>query len=113
MLKPALQLRLGQQLTMTPQLQQAIKLLQLPVLELQAQVLQALETNVMLEVEEEETPELTSLDAAQTSQHEAAPDDAAPAEDEVVVEMADPWEDSSAPAGEKPTSDDDDRPLEF
>ena len=33
MLKPALQLRLGQQLTMTPQLQQAIKLLQLPVLE--------------------------------------------------------------------------------
>jgi len=33
MLKPALQLKLGQQLTMTPQLQQAIRLLQLPVLE--------------------------------------------------------------------------------
>jgi RNA polymerase sigma-54 factor len=113
MLKPALQLRLGQQLTMTPQLQQAIKLLQLPVLELQAQVLQALETNVMLEVEEEEAPELTSLDAGQTSQDEAAADDTAPAEDEVVVEMADPWEDASAPAGEKRTSDDDDRPLEF
>jgi RNA polymerase sigma-54 factor len=32
MLKPALQLKLGQQLTMTPQLQQAIKLLQMPVL---------------------------------------------------------------------------------
>ena len=29
MLKPSLQLRLGQQLTMTPQLQQAIRLLQL------------------------------------------------------------------------------------
>ena len=41
MLKPALQLKLGQQLTMTPQLQQAIKLLQLPVLELQAQVQEA------------------------------------------------------------------------
>ncbi|MDH5227909.1 MAG: RNA polymerase factor sigma-54, partial [Gammaproteobacteria bacterium] len=52
MLKPALQLKLGQQLTMTPQLQQAIKLLQLPVLELQAQVMEALETNVMLEQEE-------------------------------------------------------------
>jgi RNA polymerase sigma-54 factor len=112
MLKPALQLRLGQQLTMTPQLQQAIKLLQLPVLELQAQVLQALETNVMLEVEEEESQDATSLDADQASQDESAAD-AAPAEDEVVVEMADPWEDSSAPAGEKRSSDDDDRPLEF
>jgi len=62
MLKPALQLRLGQQLTMTPQLQQAIRLLQLPVLELQAQVQQALESNVMLEAEEDEVVELTSLD---------------------------------------------------
>jgi RNA polymerase sigma-54 factor len=53
MLKPALQLRLGQQLTMTPQLQQAIRLLQLPVLELQAQIREALETNVMLESEDE------------------------------------------------------------
>ena len=55
MLKPALQLRLGQQLTMTPQLQQAIRLLQLPVLELQAQIREALESNVMLEAEEEDT----------------------------------------------------------
>ena len=62
MLKPALQLRLGQQLTMTPQLQQAIKLLQLPVLELQAQVQLALESNVMLEVEDEESQELTPLE---------------------------------------------------
>ena len=53
MLKPALQLKLGQQLTMTPQLQQAIRLLQLPVLELQAQIREALETNVMLESEDE------------------------------------------------------------
>src|SRR5207344_1581088 len=53
MLKPALQLKLGQQLTMTPQLQQAIRLLQLPVLELQAQIREALETNVMLEAEDE------------------------------------------------------------
>ncbi|HEY5754715.1 MAG TPA: RNA polymerase factor sigma-54 [Steroidobacter sp.] len=53
MLKPALQLRLGQQLTMTPQLQQAIRLLQLPVLELQQQIREALESNVMLESEDE------------------------------------------------------------
>ena len=34
MLKPSLQLKVGQTLTMTPQLQQAIRLLQLPVLDL-------------------------------------------------------------------------------
>ena len=49
MLKPALQLRLGQQLTMTPQLQQAIRLLQLPIVELEMEIQQALEGNVMLE----------------------------------------------------------------
>ena len=53
MLKPSLQLRIGQQLTMTPQLQQAIRLLQLPSLDLQAHVRETLETNVMLEAEEE------------------------------------------------------------
>ena len=49
MLKPSLQLRLGQQLTMTPQLQQAIRLLQMPTLELQAHIREQLESNVMLE----------------------------------------------------------------
>src|SRR5882672_3214454 len=56
MLKPSLQLKLTQQLTMTPQLQQAIRLLQLPIMELQTQIQQALDDNVMLEVEESETP---------------------------------------------------------
>jgi len=112
MLKPALQLRLGQQLTMTPQLQQAIKLLQLPVLELQAQVQLALESNVMLEVEEEESQELTPLEQQQAV--DQAPDaDEGPREEEVSVEMVDPWDDTSTPAGEKRTNDDDDRPLEF
>src|ERR1700692_1542530 len=53
LVKPSLQLRIGQQLTMTPQLQQAIRLLQLPSLDLQAHVRETLETNVMLEAEEE------------------------------------------------------------
>ena len=43
MLKPSLQLKLGQTLTMTPQLQQAIRLLQLPALELQAHIRELLE----------------------------------------------------------------------
>ena len=42
MLKPALQLKLGQQLTMTPQLQQAIRLLQLPALDLQQTIREGL-----------------------------------------------------------------------
>ena len=50
MLKPSLQLKLGQSLAMTPQLQQAIRLLQLPVLDLNAQIQEALEENIMLEM---------------------------------------------------------------
>ena len=53
-MKQSLNLRLGQQLSMTPQLQQAIKLLQMSTLELQQEIQQALESNMMLEVNEEE-----------------------------------------------------------
>lgn len=55
-MKQALQLRLGQQLTMTPQLQQAIRLLQLPAAELNLEIREALESNLMLETDEEATP---------------------------------------------------------
>jgi RNA polymerase sigma-54 factor len=48
-MKQTIQLRLGQQLTMTPQLQQAIKLLQLSTLDLQREIQEALESNLMLE----------------------------------------------------------------
>lgn len=51
-MKVSLQLKLGQQLTMTPQLQQAIRLLQLSTLDLQNEIHEALETNPMLEVDE-------------------------------------------------------------
>ena len=52
-MKPTLQLKLGQHLTMTPQLQQAIRLLQLSTLELQSEVQQVLEENPLLEQDEE------------------------------------------------------------
>jgi RNA polymerase sigma-54 factor len=48
-MKPTLHLQLGQHLTMTPQLQQAIRLLQLSTLELQAEIQEALDANPMLE----------------------------------------------------------------
>ena len=62
MLKPTLQLKLGQTLTMTPQLQQAIRLLQLPVLDLNAQIQEALEENIMLEMEDLPDVPTTSAD---------------------------------------------------
>ncbi|MDO9370998.1 MAG: RNA polymerase factor sigma-54 [Gammaproteobacteria bacterium] len=53
-MKQSIQLRLGQHLTMTPQLQQAIRLLQLSTLELHCEIQQALDSNLMLELDEEE-----------------------------------------------------------
>ncbi len=52
-MKQTLQLRLGQHLTMTPQLQQAIRLLQLSSLDLSQEIQEALETNPLLESEDE------------------------------------------------------------
>jgi RNA polymerase sigma-54 factor len=81
MLKPSLQLKLGQSLTMTPQLQQAIRLLQLPILDLNAQIQEALEENIMLEMEDlpdvprtsnETTAEIETLRAEDNWQVQAA-----------------------------------------
>ncbi|RDV28106.1 RNA polymerase factor sigma-54 [Alteromonas aestuariivivens] len=51
-MKPSLQLKFSQQLTMTPQLQQAIKLLQLSTLDLQQEIQEALDSNPLLEIED-------------------------------------------------------------
>ncbi len=56
-MKQTLQLRIGQNLTMTPQLQQAIRLLQLSSLELSAEVQELVEGNPMLEIAEGEEGE--------------------------------------------------------
>lgn len=55
-MKPSLQIKLGQQLTMTPQLQNAIRLLQLSKLELNLEIHSAVESNPMLELLEDSTP---------------------------------------------------------
>ncbi len=60
MMHAGLQLRQGQQLTVTPQLQQAIRLLQLSSMELEGELREALETNVFLEQDE-------TMDAAPVS----------------------------------------------
>ena len=116
MLKPSLQLKLGQQLTMTPQLQQAIRLLQMPALELQAHIRELLESNIMLEpVEEAEgTGTFESLStpepaATPEADHGADRDEAAP---EVEI-IEDTWSDRASGSGESSYSgDDDDRPQD-
>lgn len=52
-MKQSLQLKIGQSLAMTPQLQQAIRLLQLPTIELQAEIQQIIESNPMLDLDDE------------------------------------------------------------
>jgi RNA polymerase sigma-54 factor len=84
MLKSSLNLQLGQTLTMTPQLQQAIRLLQLSTLELQLEVQQALENNPMLE-RMEDTGE---------GQSDETPGAGAEAEvPEATANAEDPWDD--------------------
>ncbi len=56
-MKLSLNLKLGQQLTITPQLQQAIRLLQLSSLELQQEIQEALESNPLLEEDEDSKPD--------------------------------------------------------
>jgi RNA polymerase sigma-54 factor len=62
-MKPGLQFRLHQQLTLTPQLQQAIRLLQLSQLELEAELRQIAEGNPLLEFAEEAESAEESEDA--------------------------------------------------
>jgi RNA polymerase sigma-54 factor len=114
MLKPSLQLKLGQTLTMTPQLQQAIRLLQLPALELQAHIRELLESNVMLEPVEE--GEGTGIFEQPEMPQTAAPTEAVPErQTENTVEVVDEgWGEQSVGTSEAPwQSDDDDRQQEF
>src|SRR5690606_28458152 len=70
-------LKLSQQLRMTPQLQQAIKLLQLSRLELETAVRKELDENPVLEEVQDVADEASRLEA-----HEAAPADVTPTTDQ-------------------------------
>jgi RNA polymerase sigma-54 factor len=69
--KPALQLRLHQQLALTPQLQQAIRLLQLSSVELEMELREALESNPLLELSEVEGEDGEDGEAAEFAGDEA------------------------------------------
>ncbi|USD64998.1 RNA polymerase factor sigma-54 [Vibrio sp. SCSIO 43136] len=128
-MKPSLQLKLGQQLAMTPQLQQAIRLLQLSTLDLQQEIQEALESNPLLDVEEgfEENAEANSEAAKETANAEKeAPEETATAEPDAPdssdmiekseigsdLEMDTTWEDVySANTGNTGIALDDDMPV--
>ena len=81
-MKQGLQLRLSQQLAMTPQLQQAIRLLQLSTLELQQELQQALESNPLLEhidtqdeIDTRETQDSETLDTADALEQKEMPEE--------------------------------------
>lgn len=81
-MKQGLELRLSQQLAMTPQLQQAIRLLQLSTLELQQELQQALESNPLLEqidtheeIDTRETQDSETLDTADALEQKEMPEE--------------------------------------
>lgn len=67
-MKQGLHLQLGQQLKMTPQLQQAIRLLQLSALELQQEIQTTIEANPLLELEEETDELVSTVEASNEDQ---------------------------------------------
>jgi len=103
-MRPALQLRQSQQLALTPQLQQSIRLLQLSTVEINQEVARLLDENPLLEREDEdvsqsyagnETPTSTSSNESSSSKNEESPADAE-------------WGESSFTGGNSP--DDEDEP---
>jgi RNA polymerase sigma-54 factor len=110
-MKQALTLRLGQQLTMTPQLQQAIRLLQLSTMDLHLEIQQAIESNPMLELVEDEddqalgedrdlaAPTDETIDPFETDGTEVGLQDAIPEQLAVDSSWDDVYQPPTAPAG--------------
>jgi len=110
-MKPRLQTSLGQQLVLTPQLRQAIHLLQLSTLELEAEIAEAVECNPLLDWSE---PEPIRVDGeGQAPAEEArAPEEAAPSWEERDAEPWDPPRSSGGDHEDGPDGDLADRVAE-
>ncbi len=91
-MKQSLHLRLGQQLTMTPQLQQAIKLLQMSTLDLQQEIQQVLDSNIMLEIHEEESTARETLNPVEYSESYTSEGSQTNIPDELPIDSS--WEDT-------------------
>jgi len=111
-MKASLQLKLGAQLTMTPQLQQAIRLLQLSTLDLQQEIQQALESNPMLELVED--GELDVERDAPEESGDAQPDeaDAREAAEKSQERLEESWESEPEPEWESQSDIPNDLPVD-
>lgn len=100
-MKQRLQTTLGQHLVLTPQLRQALHLLQLPVLELEAEITAALESNPLLDREEDETLDLAPQAARDDADRRDGNGDARgqDAEDATPWEGGEDWGDRYTGAG--------------
>ncbi|RUR28193.1 RNA polymerase factor sigma-54 [Vreelandella nanhaiensis] len=92
-MKASLQLRIGTQLTMTPQLQQAIALLQLSTLDLRQEIQQALDANPMLE-QEDEFGEQATVEPQEAEWSESIPNELS-----VDSDWSDTYQDMASSAG--------------
>lgn len=114
-MKHSLQLKLGQHLTLTPQLQQSIRLLQLSTLELNQELEQMLQDNPLLEREEENADETnpTTTDApahtaeaeTQSSEPQETPQRDAPDTEPVTAQDDSDWNEYSPTGGNDEDSD--------
>jgi RNA polymerase sigma-54 factor len=107
-MKPSLQFRLSQHLTLTPQLQQSIRLLQLSTVELNQEIERLLMENPALEREEHdegEAPAARSGDGAPGAEAPAAPAEPAPeshaSEADWSLDLAAGWRGGDDDEGER------------
>ncbi|ANO33796.1 RNA polymerase factor sigma-54 [Vibrio breoganii] len=119
-MKAALQLKFGQQLAMTPQLQQAIRLLQLSSLELQQEIQEALDSNPLLQVVEDNNQTEEKTDSSQDTSTENATETSAQDSAELMASnsigedlaMDTSWEDVySSNSGNTGIAADDELPI--
>jgi len=111
-MKHSLQLKLGQHLTLTPQLQQSIRLLQLSTLELNQELEQILQDNPLLEREDEDEDEAIRSAAeapahtaeAESQSTETPQPESTESEPATALDDAD-WNDYSTAGGDDEDSD--------
>ena len=104
-MKPTLQFRLSQHLTLTPQLQQSIKLLQLSTVELNQEIERLLMENPILEREDGETEAAAAPPSAQAGETGAQ----APADEAPQAEPREDWDADQAAVWRGPDDDEGDR----
>ena len=110
-MKPALQLRVQTQLALTPQLQQAIKLLQLSSIELEAELNLALESNPLLDIDESEIEDeveefvpaehTVSAPVESSDSNSAEPVDSTPEFDDIPLDLGEDFREYRAKASDE------------